>query len=165
MAFRKKAEFILTYKPDILVIPECELPDKLKFNAGTPIPNDTLWFGTNQHKGLGIFSYSNFKFRLHYNYDPVYKMIIPIAVTNGEFDFNLFAIWANNPTDPDGQYVEQVWKAIHHYENLLTNNRAILIGDFNRNTIWDRKYRAGNHSNVVKFLDEREIYSCYTQQG
>ena len=161
MAFRKKAEFILTHKPDILVIPECEHPDKLKFNAGTPIPNDTLWFGTNQHKGLGIFSYSNYKFRLHDNYDPAYKMIIPIAITNGEFDFNLFAIWANNPTDPDGQYVEQVWKAIHHYENLLTNNQAILIGDFNSNTIWDRKYRAGNHSNVVKFLEERGIRSCY----
>ena len=32
MAFRKKADFILTYKPDILIVPECEHPDKLKFN-------------------------------------------------------------------------------------------------------------------------------------
>ena len=161
MAFRKKAEHILTHNPDILVIPECEHPDKLKFNPGTPIPNDTLWFGTNQHKGLGIFSYSNYKFRLLDNYDPAYKMIIPIAVTNGEIDLNFFAIWANIPSDPDGQYVEQVWKAIHHYENQLINTPAILIGDFNSNTIWDRKYRAGNHSNVVKFLEERGICSCY----
>ncbi len=29
MAFRKKAEFILAYNPDILIVPECECPDKL----------------------------------------------------------------------------------------------------------------------------------------
>jgi len=60
MAFRKKAGLILTHKPDIVIIPECEHPDKLKFTTGTPEPTDTLWFGTNLNKGLGIFSYSKF---------------------------------------------------------------------------------------------------------
>jgi hypothetical protein len=32
MAFRKKADFILTYNPDILIVPECENPDKLLFS-------------------------------------------------------------------------------------------------------------------------------------
>lgn len=36
MAFRKKADFILTYKPDILVVPECEHPEKLVFSIETP---------------------------------------------------------------------------------------------------------------------------------
>ena len=40
MAFRKKADFILTHKPDILIVPECEHPDKLKFNKETPLPSD-----------------------------------------------------------------------------------------------------------------------------
>ena len=31
MAFRKKASCILPLDPDLLVIPECECPDKLKF--------------------------------------------------------------------------------------------------------------------------------------
>ena len=62
MAFRKKAGLILSYQPDILVIPECEHPDKLKFMEGIPEPTDILWFGTNVNKGLGIFSYSNFRF-------------------------------------------------------------------------------------------------------
>lgn len=35
MAFRKKAEFILAYKPDIVVISECENPEKLKFSCDT----------------------------------------------------------------------------------------------------------------------------------
>jgi exodeoxyribonuclease-3 len=161
MAFRKKADHILAENPDILIVPECEHPDKLLFNTCTKKPTDRLWFGTNQHKGLAIFSYSDFRFKVLDGHNEDLKMIIPIRVTGGRFDFNLFAIWANNPKDPDGQYVEQVWKAIHHYDSLLADKNIILAGDFNSNTIWDRKYRAGNHSNVVKYLEERGICSSY----
>ena len=88
-------------------------------------------------------------------------MIIPIAVSNGHFSFNLFAIWANNPKDSDGHYITQVWKAIHHYESIISNKQTILIGDFNSNTIWDKPRREGNHSTVVKQLEAKEIYSVY----
>jgi exodeoxyribonuclease-3 len=161
MAFRKKAEMILAYQADILVVPECECPEKLLFNAGTAQPTDVLWFGSNKHKGLGIFSYSNYRFRVLENHNEAFKMIIPIAVAGGDFDFNLFAVWANNPTDKDGQYVEQVWKAINHYKDTLTDTPCILTGDFNSNTIWDRKYRVGNHSDVVKYLADKDIHSAY----
>ena len=50
MAFRKKAKFILTHKPDILIIVECEHPDKLLYSDDTPKPKDSLWFGENQNK-------------------------------------------------------------------------------------------------------------------
>ena len=161
MAFRKKAEHILACKPDIVIIPECECPERLIFNADGPKPTDILWFGTNKHKGLGIFSYSGFKLRLLEHHNEAFKMIVPIEVTGNGQNFNLFAIWANNPLDPDGQYVEQVWKALHHYDGLLSGKQTILAGDFNSNTIWDRKHRVGNHSDVVKYLDEKGIYSAY----
>ena len=161
MAFRKKANIILEHKPDILIIPECEHPDKFKFDESTVKPTDILWFGTNQNKGLGIFSYSKFRFKQLDIYNPAIKMIIPIAVSGGKFDFTLFAIWANNPGEPDGCYVEQIWKAIHQYECHLSNKRTVLIGDFNSNTIWDRKRRISNHSNVVKVLKGKGIVSSY----
>jgi exonuclease III len=161
MAFRRKADYILAYKPDILIVPECENPGKLKFNPKTPEPTDMLWFGSNENKGLGIFSYCNCRFKLLKNHNRDLKMIIPISVTGGQFNFTLYAIWANNPGDPDGQYVEQVWKAIHYYDKKLKNKQTMLVGDFNSNTIWDRKYREGNHSNVVKRLEEKGIFSCY----
>ena len=160
MAFRKKADFILAHKPDILIVPECEHPDKLKFNTETPKPTDILWFGMNRNKGIGIFSYTKFKFKLLNTHNPNLRMIIPIGVTGGKYDFTLYAIWANNPEDPDGQYIEQVWKAIQHYDQDL-NNTTILIGDFNSNSIWDRKHRESNHSNVVKFLESKDIFSSY----
>ena len=100
MAFRKKAEAILAYNPDILIIQECEHPDKLKFNSLTCIPKDILWFGENRNKGLGIFSYSDFKFKLLKIHDPALKMIIPVSVSNQRIKFTLFAVWANNPQDP-----------------------------------------------------------------
>ena len=161
MAFRKKADIILRNKPDILIVPECEHPDKLVYPLDTPKPNETLWFGENQNKGLAIFSYSGYHFKVLEVHNQALKMIIPIAITGGQYDFNLFAIWANNPSDKEGQYIEQVWKAIHYYDNLLTDANAILVGDFNSNKIWDRKHRAGNHSNVVKHLEDKGIFSTY----
>ena len=71
MAFRKKADLILAHQPDIVVVPECESPDKLKFNADTPKPTDMLWFGSNENKGLGIFSYNGFKLKLHRSHNPI----------------------------------------------------------------------------------------------
>src|SRR5215831_4638408 len=159
MAYRKKVHLILDHKPDIVVVPECEHPDN--FLTDTPKPADVLWFGKNQYKGLGIFSYSDFRFTVCDNHRQDLQLIIPILVKRKKERFNLFAIWANNPEDEDGQYVEQVWKAIHHYEALLKSKKTMLIGDFNSNTIWDKKRRAGNHSNVVKFLENKGIFSSY----
>jgi exodeoxyribonuclease-3 len=162
MAFRKKADFILTHKPDILIVPECEHPDKLLFPCNTAKPTDTLWFGKNQNKGLAIFSYSDFRFKVLDDHNEDFRMIIPISVTGGQFDFTLFAIWANNPADKDGHYITQVWKAITHYDYLLSDKRTMLVGDFNSNTIWDyKKHRLSNHSSVVKQLEDKGIFSTY----
>src|SRR6266498_6063764 len=161
MAFRKKANIILTYSPDILIVPECEHPDRLKFEIVTPKPNDTIWYGPNQNKGLGIFSYSNYRFKLLDIHNPELQLFIPIAVKNEHFSFTLYAIWAHDPNDPDGQYITQVWKAIHHYDKFITNRKTILIGDFNSNAIWDRPRREGNHSTVVERLEKKGIHSVY----
>lgn len=160
-AFRKKADIVLTQKPDILVVQECEHPDKLVFSSTTQRPNDFLWFGDNKHKGLGVFSYCAYKFQLFDNHKEDLKIISPISVTGGQVDFTLFAIWANNRNDPDGRYIEQVWKAVNHYDKLLNSERTILTGDFNSNKIWDRGHRIGNHSAVVEKLAEKNIFSIY----
>ncbi len=160
-AFRKKAEAILVHKPDILVVQECEHPSKLVFSSKIKQPTDILWFGDNQNKGLGVFSYGKYTLETIEQYNSTIKFVAPIKVNGERFDFLLFAIWANNKTDPDGQYVEQVWKAIHFYDEYLIENNAILIGDFNSNSIWDRPRRIGNHMDVVTKLAEQNIHSIY----
>lgn len=163
MAYRKKAGYILSQKPDIVIVPECEHPDKLQFPAGTRLPKDVYWAGTNLHKGLGVFSYSTYRFRLHPSYDASFKNILPLIVTGGKIDFTLFAIWANNPADKGYEYVGQVWKALSYYDKLLKGDKTILVGDFNSNTIWDKPKREGNHSAVVNLLANKKIHSLYHQ--
>jgi exonuclease III len=161
MAFRKKAGCILKFEPDILIVPECEHPERLLFAADSPRPTDVLWFGSNRNKGLAIFSYSDFRLKALDNEPRTFRLIVPIAVTSGLVDFKLFAIWANNPGDKEGAYVEQVWKAVQCYDHMLASERTILAGDFNSNTIWDKKHRIGNHSTVVEFLGRKNILSTY----
>jgi exonuclease III len=161
MAFRKKAHAILELRPDILIVPECECPDKLLFDKYTSKPKQLLWYGTNPNKGLGIFSYSNFRLKELVCHNRELKMIVPLEVSNGEETFTLFAIWANNTTDMHNQYVGQIWKALAHYNSLLTKRPSILIGDFNSNSIWDKPKRIGNHTHVVERLQENGIHSCY----
>jgi len=162
MAFRKKAEAILKYKPDILVIPECEHPDRLKFPGSVKSPSDILWIGNHPAKGLGIFSYGPYCFTLLDVHNPNLKTIVPIAVNGGTLDFTLLAIWANHPADKGFEYVGQTWKALHHYKALLSGP-IILAGDFNSNSIWDKPKREGNHSTVVEILKQKRIHSCYHQ--
>lgn len=161
MVFRKKAEHIFVHNPDILVVPECESPDKLLFAEGLQTPDAIVWHGKNQHKGIGIFSFNNYQLKLLDCHNPDFKNILPISVTKDKDEFILFAVWANNPEDKDGAYVTQVWKALQYYENLLSESKTILIGDFNSNTIWDKPRREGNHSTVVAKLEAKKIFSTY----
>ena len=162
MKFREKAKFIFAHEPDILIIPECENLERLKFPAGLTIPSDSIWQGKNPHKGLGVFAFNGYKLELVDCHNSELKNILPIAVT-GPIDFTLFAIWANNPEDKDGVYVTQIWKALHWYDDLIKETKTILAGDFNSNTIWDKPRREGNHSTVVARLADRKILSTYHQ--
>lgn len=158
MAFRKKVDLLLQYQPDLLIIQECEHPDKIIFPEP---PTSVVWFGDNRHKGLGVFSFGNYKLELLTCHEPSFKTILPIAVSGGGIDFTLFAIWANNPQDKGYEYVGQIWKAIHQYEHLIKAEKTILIGDFNSNSIWDKPRRIGNHTDLVKKLSLKQIKSVY----
>jgi len=151
---------ITAFNPDIVVVPECERPDRFQFELYSQKPKDILWHGDNPNKGLGVFSFSNYKFTLLENHNTSLKTILPIEVASKKFSFILLAIWANNTTEKKDRYVEQVWKAIHFYEDLL-KQRVILIGDFNSNSIWDRQHKEGSHSDVVKKLSQKKIRSVY----
>jgi len=92
MAFRKKAEMILAYQPDIVVVPECEHPDKLKFKPGIPTPKDIVWFGSNTNKGLGVLSYTDLRFKALDIHNEKLQLIVPIEVRRRKTSFLLFAI-------------------------------------------------------------------------
>lgn len=160
MAFRKKAEFILKEQPDILIVPECENQERLIFGNMTRKPNDIFWYGKNPNKGIGIFSYSNFKIKLLNIHNPDFKYVLPLSIYDEKINLTVFAIWSQKPEKHDC-YTEQVWNAVHFYSNLLDNNNVILIGDFNSNSVWDKPNRVYNHSNLVDYLKRKKIFSAY----
>lgn len=161
-AFRKKNEKILSMNPDILIISECEHPDKLMLGKLTPEPNDLQWVGENKNKGIGIFSFGDYSFELIEEYNPRFKLVIPIKVNNHEGSFLLFCIWTKeNKYDKNAGYIGQVWFAINYYSNLISNYSTIIIGDFNSNKIWDRKRPLTNHSQVVNLLKNQGLESLY----
>jgi hypothetical protein len=106
MAFRNKAGAILALKPDILIVQECENLEKLKFHADLPVPNDEIWFGQNANKGLAVFSFSDLRINKLNDHNVELRMVVPLSVRAKNVNLLLFAIWANNPADKDGQYIE-----------------------------------------------------------
>lgn len=160
MAFRKKAEFILKEQPDILIVPECENQERLIFGNITRKPNDIFWYGKNPNKGIGIFSYGDFKIKLLDIHNPDFKYVLPLSIYDEKINLTVFAIWSQKPEKHDC-YTEQVWNAVHFYSNLLDNNNVILIGDFNSNSVWDKPNRVYNHSNLVDYLKRKNIFSTY----
>jgi exodeoxyribonuclease-3 len=160
-AFRKKADLILSHRPDILIVQECEHPDKLVFSSTSPKPTDSYWYGDSRNKGIGVYSYSDYKFELLSEFSPEFRYILPFRVTGYGHQFILFAIWAmSNKENYEARYIGQVWRAIHYYSGLFGDS-TILVGDFNSNKIWDYKKKAGGHSDVVRKLADSNIQSIY----
>ena len=163
MAFRKKHQQVLSFQPDLLIIPECENEERLKFGKLTPSPTDFFWYGENPHKGIGIFSYSDYQFTLLDKFNPKFRYVIPLQVT-GPSNFLLLAIWAMpNKENRKQRYIGQVWSALQYYQALLTQD-TIIMGDFNGNQIWDKNAYTGNFSQTMDFLEKRNFTSLYHEQ-
>lgn len=164
-AFRKKNDKILALNPDILIVTECESEEKLEFGKLTEKPNDFFWYG-EKHKGIGVFSYCDYKIELLKEFNPKFRYIIPLKIYDKESSFLLFAIWAkDNIENPETGYITQVWLALDYYSRLLNLN-SIFIGDFNSNQIWDNKHKVNyNHTAVVEFFKSNDIFSLYHEKN
>lgn len=129
-AFRRKAQFIAPLQPDILIVQECEHPNKLEFNPAITKPTDMHWYSDGGKKGLGIFSFSEYRFELLSCFNPEFRYVLPFRVTGNGQSFTLFAIWAmDNKEKHEARYIGQVWFALNHYKDLLGKS-TLLIGDF-----------------------------------
>lgn len=159
-SFRNKARYILDQNPDILVIPECENPEKLQFNFSSQQPSDYFWHGDLQDKGLGVFTFKGLKIKLLDIHNPDFKYILPLSICKDEIAYTVFAVWAQK-TPKHFHYTEHVWHALQHYQSLLGGEKIILAGDFNSNTFWDRPRDKINHSVIVEFLEQKNIISAY----
>lgn len=160
MAFRKKYHLLTDRRADVWVISECENPAKFKMEIEGA--KDFLWIGENENKGLGVISFNDIALSMHPRYNPKFRYVLPLLM-DGPIPVLVFAIWAMPEKKAQDGYVGQVWRALNFYSDIIDKN-TILTGDFNSNTIWDQSRKAGNHTDVVKFLRDRDIESLYHSQ-
>lgn len=160
MRFREKIESMLPFNADILVIPECEAPEKWRTRNHLQEINQFLWFGDNLNKGIGICNMNDtFHIKLHPSYNKSFRYIIPLIVT-GKESFILFAVWAQLTESKYTSYIGQIFLALQYYESLMTEP-CIIAGDWNSNKVFDHIKRVGTHSEVVELLDKFNIMSVY----
>lgn len=157
-ALRKKYALLDAYKADIVVVQECENPEESKDAGYRAWAANHLWIGDNKHKGLGIFCKKKIKLVTHNWENDECKYFISARVNDS---FNLLAVWCHAKS-ADYQYIGQLWKYLQVNKGKL--QQAVILGDLNSNSIWDRPSRNWNHSDVVRELEDVGIRSVYHER-
>ena len=160
MAFRKKMAKALVYKPDILIVPECEAPEKIEWKEQAVHPVDMVWIGKDKNKGLAVYLFLEGILQVHEVYNEEYEYVLPLKIDRGGMYFNVLAVWAKDDYVHDRSYIEQVFYACCEYSSLL-NGEAIVAGDFNGNLVWDYKRKKANFNETTKLLEKSSLKSTY----
>jgi exonuclease III len=156
-AFRKKCHLFDNTNFGIIVIQECEDP-RQSTKAYLKWSGDYLWKGENKNKGLGIFSRGDVRISQIDWPDGETREFISCRVNDS---FNLVAVWAKGAAGSPVGYAGQVYKYIEVNWERLKNDRVVVCGDFNSNSIWDDRHEVYNHSNIVAKLDSFGLSSMY----
>jgi endonuclease/exonuclease/phosphatase family metal-dependent hydrolase len=88
----------------------------------------------------------------------VQRHIVPIQV-DGPHRFLLLAVWSQKARRHP--YVQAVIQAVEAYRNLIEAQPAVVVGDFNSNSIWDRQRKGRDHSALVTLLGDLGLVSAY----
>lgn len=159
MGLHKKADALLSLNPDVAVIPECTLKSIVAFQERG---YETEWFGSDPlKKGLGVLSRKGWTVRA---LPPsVHKWVVPIDI-GGPIPFRLLAVWAcRSEIKGTSHYIGQLYHALLSQTGWFDGGPVVLAGDLNSNKVWDKERKVGNHSDVVKMLDEWGLVSAYHQ--
>ena len=155
-AFRKKFKQLEQFEADIIVIQECEDPERSNDKNYREWAKNFIWTGENKDKGLGIFCKEPLKLSNNNWETNDLKYFISANINN---DFNIIGLWNHHANSPTFGYIGQFWKYLQINKSLMS--KALINGDFNSNKIWDKWDRWWNHSDVVRELKEIEIRSLY----
>ncbi len=163
MAMHRKFDALLSLNPDVAVISECANHEQLQARGidleGISGP---VWIGENQHKGLAVFGFNNYRIEPA---EPVgwrLRHIIPVHV-KGAINFNLLAVWALNMQGgiTRKHQIGPLRRALSRYGDFLTESPAIVAGDLNHNIFWDKPGYRNNHRTSVDRLAQIGLASAY----
>lgn len=138
---------MLKFDSDILIIQECEDPEKSTDLEYKKWASNYLWIGDNKNRGLGVFAKSQINItKLNWELKGE-KHFLPCRVNE---EFNLLAMWCHLANSLTFGYIGQFWKYLQMNKSKL--GKSIIAGDFNSNVMWDKWDRWWNHSDCVRKL-------------
>ena len=159
MAFHNKVNAIASLSPNVAVVPECADAKTFLRKAKEPPLLLGDWIGHNHNKGLGVFVGQQEVVRRHPLFSSEFSHFLPLVV-EGALRFHLLAVWAFSHRAPRGTS-GYAYEAIEHYEDFLRSAPAIVAGDFNNSSIWDRPGAANNMEALRDRLADFELHSAY----
>lgn len=153
---RRKTAALDALGADVLVVQECEDPAHIG-KAYAQWAGAYAWAGSRPSKGIGVFTRNGLTVeRLGWK-DRGLAHFLPVRI-DGRVD--LLAVWTQAVVPSTYSYIGQFWKYLRLHRKALGAD-SLICGDFNSNTIWDRKRRAWNHSACVAQLDKAGFSSLY----
>jgi exodeoxyribonuclease III len=157
MGFDKKVDALHSLNPDLAVISECSEASALKLRSRN---YETLWFGGNRHKGLAVVCKR--PWGIETIQAPEQNWIVPVRVSTGDSTFTLIAVWAcKMGTAKSDRYIALLYRALIDHPDWFQGGSVVVAGDLNSNQIWDSERPIGNHSDVVRLLDDQGLVSGY----
>ncbi|MFI5001253.1 MAG: hypothetical protein ACHQK9_15355 [Reyranellales bacterium] len=163
MALDRKVDVLLNLKPDIAIICECAEPERLRARCKSSwIESEPVWIGRNRHKGLAVFAFNGHTARLAEAYHPSLRYVAPVHV-GGPTECSLLAVWAQNASAGSIRKYQlgPLRRALTRYKAFLGERPAVIAGDLNSNTIWDKPGWRNNHSTKVGIMEAMGLVSAY----
>jgi endonuclease/exonuclease/phosphatase family metal-dependent hydrolase len=156
MAYAAKQQAVLSLHPDVVILQECSQKD-IKASGAT----FSHWVGTNPHKGLAVLGFGNHVYSIDTSSTHTIPWFIPLRID--DMQLHILAVWSHVKTKQE-RYVRLTHQAIDHYQAFLEKGSAIIMGDFNSNTIWDKNYSSLSHTALVEKLAQLSLNSVYHHQ-
>ena len=171
MGFDRKADALLSLNPDVAIVQECSEKSTVTFQQHG---YETLWFGSNSNKGVGVFCRKGWSIRALPQ--PQQKWIVPVEV-DAPTPFTLLAVWATGKGIRGADsYSGRLYQALTSHPEWFDGAPVVLAGDLNSNKIWDKHgeselipMSSGSWMNVVcsvgitSFSERRKVRSLARQ--
>ena len=155
--FREKIKMFSPDFIDVLIVQECENTDAAAIaykNAGWKY----VWTGDNIHKGLGIFVPISIEIeRLHWVISDC-KYFLPVQISHS---IVMVGVWAKGGKSNSVRYAGQITRLLDSHMREIERNSASIIGDFNSNSIWDKRHKTANHTQNNMRLNSIGLQSLY----
>jgi exonuclease III len=156
MGYKEKHEMLLTIDADIMVIQECSELSMREMNDSEGW--SAWWVGENKNKGLGVLVRAPWTILEKWALRPKWTGRLRIG---GPAVVDLFPVWAHKSKSPDIEYIEQVHLLLDLIEQNSLTPFAIVAGDFNSHSRWDKDYKINNHTESVERFHKLGFKSAY----